>query len=211
MNLGLTIALGGRAFRAPTPTPSYIGVTAVTAGTGTSVSAAVPGDALAGDLILAFLQGNTSNTHTTPSGWTQVATVSGFTLLRLNSGWDGTTSSYAFSTGASIAEHNLILMAFRNASFGVSSVFSASGTNPTPASVTVPVEDSLNVTLVGAAGANTYTMPEGWTQRAITTGRSIAVFQRDALVGSGTLAGTTVTRATGATNSRALQFTLSPA
>jgi hypothetical protein len=180
------------------------------AASGTSVTVDTPTGAIAGDLLLAYCQATGAAAYSTPSGWTEVVSNTGGHVVYARF-HDGSSSDYTFTTSGSVAQAVLIL-AYRGLSFGIGSTVSGATANPTPPTITVPANDSINITFAGSGtAAVTYSMPSGWTQRAVrNTNRSIVAFERDATVSSGSLAGVQVTRTSGSANGRAMQVSIAP-
>lgn len=196
----------------PPASPGYLGSTVTAAGSGTSVNANVPAEAISGEALVAFGFTGTGAEYSAPSGWTSRLSSSGATVFTMDS-WDGTTSSYTFTAPSSTAQ-TLIMAAYKDYAFDAIGTLSSATTNPTPPNVTATADDCINITFVGAAGAGReYSMPSGWTQRAetITGGRSAAMFERDATVNTGTITGEVVSLIAGTGNSRAVQLTMKPA
>lgn len=207
MNLGLSPDLGSR--RNAASITGFIG-SAVVDNTGTSTVVNMPVTAQSGDFIVMLGASNTAgNEVTPPAGWSTPVNTGGLSFAyRTHDG----SPSYTFTVGGSI-QHTVLIVVVRGYSFGVAgAAFSALAADPVASSITVPANNSLNLNLVAStAGGISWSMPAGWTARtASNTGRSVGAFQRDALVASGVLAGTTATRTAGAASGRALQLTLSP-
>ncbi len=196
----------------PIDDSGFVGTTTATsASTAGPVSVSVPVDAEAGDLLFVYSTSAAAGEIGTPAGWTDRLTGSGHAVRTLAS-WDGTTSSYDFTLPGATAV-TIVMVAVRGYSWGAISTISGLTANPVPPTFSVPANDSLVYTCVGATTSTLdYSMPSGWTRRAYQgANRSVAVFERDAFAASGSLAGETVTRTSGAVNSRALQFSLTPA
>jgi hypothetical protein len=211
MNLGLSLGLGARGIGADAPIVGFVSASSASAASGTSLVVDAPVGAQAGDIIMMFgASSGTGNEHNTPAGWDTRFTSVGFSLRSLAS-YDGTSPNFTFTTAAT-AVQSIVLMAFRGYDFGANTGVSSAVTNPTPPSLTVPAADSLIIQIASTLNAShTYSMPAGWTERAVvTTNRSISAFQRDAVAPSGVLAATTMTRTAGASTSRGLAFSLSP-
>jgi hypothetical protein len=189
----------------------FVAASSASAASGTSLVVDAPVGAQAGDIIVMFgASSGTGNEHNTPAGWTSRYTAVGFSMRSLAS-YDGTSPNFTFTTTAT-AFQSIILMAFRGYDFGAATGVSSAVTNPTPPNLTVPAADSLIIQIASTLNAShTYSMPAGWTERAVvTTNRSISAFQRDAVAPSGVLAATIMTRTAGASTARGLQFSLTP-
>lgn len=201
---------------APPPLPpppaasGYVASSVTSVSSGTSITINVPIGAAAGDLLVVWAVSGTGADFNTPAGWTDRLTSSGFAVRSLGA-WDGSTGNYTFTMAAS-SPAAVIMMAFKNFDFDQVSTLSSATANPTPGSITVGENGCINFTLVGGVGASrTYSMPAGWTARnSNTTSRSVAAFQRDALVNAGALAGVQATLVSGTGNSRAVQFSVGP-
>jgi hypothetical protein len=178
----------------------------------TTITATVP-SVVDGDLMLMIVGtgNNTSNTWTTPSGWTVgTAGVQGRALF-----WKTASSepaSYTVTQSAS-ATSNAIIVAYRNATFDTSGLASQSQTlSPTPVAITVAAADSTIVYVVQSnPGASvTYTTPTGYTIVASdsdATAPSAAIFDL-AGVGSGSYSAPSTTGSS--SNSRAYVISLTP-
>lgn len=165
--------------------------------------------AQAGDLLIVYAISSTGVEIDTPPGWVAAVTATGHAVRYLPS-WNGETTQYTFTMPSSAA-CSIMMLVYRGYNWGVISTVSSLTANPTPAAITVPAANSINVVLSGSSGNITYAGISGFTSRdAVSSGRSIGAFERNALVPVGSLAGTTVTRATGTTSSRAIQFSLTP-
>lgn len=211
MNLGLKLGLGSRATGGGSP--PVTGFVAVTRGSanGTSTTLTVPVGVQSGDTILMLgVSSGAGNEVTPPAGWSTPVNTGGYSFAhRAHAG----AADYAFTVGSTTL-HSVLILFFRGYTVGVAgTAFSGLLADPVPSAVTVPNADSINVALVGSISAGVeWSAPAGWTLKdAGSNNRSIAAFQRDALVGTGPLAGATFTRTAGATNGRAIQVALSPA
>lgn len=172
------------------------------------IAAALP-EAQIGDCIVVLAVSNsTGNEHAAPAGWTRAQVGGPYSLHRINS-WDGTNPTF---TTASSAVHGFLVIVARGAEFGASSPFSSTEADPTPAAITVPANNSLAFQAVASTGVPvTWNTPAGFTALAASsTNRSRAGFVRDGTVPSGTLAGVTMTRASGTNTGRGIQWSLSP-
>lgn len=210
MNLGLTLSLAVGHGRRDLLPPQFVAAATANSASGTDLTVNAPAGAEIGDQLVAVVQATGTDTFITPSGWTLANTaISAAVYHRTHDG----SASYDFSTAASGAK-GAVMLAYRNVTFGVCAAWNAGvAASPTPGTITVPVDNSINFALAGSniAGVG-YTMPAGWTQRAVVTqNRSLALFERDDAVASGSLAGVTLTRVGASGSARAIQFTLSPA
>jgi len=177
----------------------------------TTITATVPSVAN-GDLMLMIVgSGNTtSNTWTTPSGWTVgTAGVQSRALFwRIAS---SEPASYTV-TQSSSATSNAVIIAYRDASFDTSGLASQSQvTSPTPVAITVAAADS---TIVYVAQSNpgasvTYTTPTGYTARASdsdSTAPSCALFDL-AGVGSGSYSAPSITGSSSSSRAYVISLT----
>lgn len=192
--------------------PTFINSSIATNSTGSTLSISIPTNTQSGDLLITLgIQGNATGTWSALTGWTEQLDTSG----RLISSriWDGVSSSYTYTASSSIAK-TLVMLCFRNASFGVTSTVSSAVTDPVAPSITTTVNNSLIIASATlAASGNTYTVPSGFTSiRSSATNNSILVTSKNTLVSSGSQPTVTFLRASGSgTTSRALQFSVSPA
>lgn len=177
---------------------------------GTSTTIIVPAGVQTGDVILMLgMSSGAGNEVTPPGGWAAPVNTGGYSYSSFT---HAGAADYTFTVGVS-ALHTVLLLFYRGFTVGAAGVaFSGLAADPTPNSITVPVNNSLNVTLVGSIGSGVeWAAPVGWTRRLhASTDRSVAGFERDARVASGLLAGATFVRNLGATNGRAIQISLSP-
>ena len=192
-------------------TTGFISSGVTSAGSGASVTIAVPAGAQSGDLLLVWGVTGTGAEYQTPAGWTQHLSSTGFTIHTLPS-WDGATASYTFTTtGSTSSPQALAMLVYRGFDFNdVGTLSAPAAGSVTPATLTVTENGSINLNLAGGVGAaRTFTMTTGWTSRAdIAVSRSLNVFQRDATVSAGSLAGVAVTGSSG--NNRVVQVALGP-
>lgn len=213
MNFGLTLSLAGRrggfGTREILP-PQFVAAATANSASSTDLTVSAPEGAAIGDQLVAVVQATGMDTFLTPPGWTQAtAPLSAAVYHRIHDG----RASYDFSTDAAGAKA-VIVLAYRSVSFGTCGAWNAGAIgSPTPETITVAANDSFNFAVAGSNTADVeYTMPAGWTQRAVVTqNRSLVLFERDDVVASGSLAGVTLTRAGAAGVGRAMQFSLAPA
>lgn len=192
------------------PTSGFVGSRVAFAGTQATISVNVPAGTASGDTLIVHGLSNTGEEHAPPAGWTRHLDASGYAVLQLVD-WNGFDTNYTFALdGGTLDGHGLIITTWRGYAIGLVGDLSNTAANPAPPNISNTVADAINVMFIGAAtGGVTYFTPSGWTKlNENSNNRSVAVFQRDALIGTGTIAGQTVTRNLGSASSRAVQYTL---
>lgn len=173
----------------------------------TLITATTPAGAVSGDLLVAVGVTDSGLTWTSPSGWTEVIdTASRFTSYRIH---DGTSSSYIFQT-SDTKNRTVVMLCFRNASWGAISAMGSAVTNPIAPTFTVPTANSLIIGIASLqASSQTYTTPSGWTLlQSTATNNSFYVFEKLGFQSSAP-AQTFTSEGTG-TTSRAWQLSISP-
>jgi len=200
--------------------PEYIGATTSNAGSGTTLAIDVPTGTQSGDLLIVYTTSNATVGVDPPTGfgWTQVdGGGSAGTHKVFVTTHDGIQTSYTFTSVSSVAK-GLIMLSYSNVSFGVCSASGSSTAPATAPTITVPVDNSINIIFAGDndVGLNfeitAASNPSLFTKLIEnSTNRSIAAFQRIATVNAGTLAGPSVEDTTVNLALRALQLSLSPA
>ena len=179
--------------------------------TGTSLTISMAGTGVEADdrILMCAVSSGAGNEAAPPAGWATPVNTGGYSASHFTH--DG-SASYTFTVPSSTT-FMVMLLVFRGYSVGaLGTAFSGLAANPVPTAITVPANDSINVAFVASLSAGlAYSAPAGWTQRdAGNTGRTVEGYQRNALVAAGSLVGDTFTRTVGATNGRAIQFSLSP-
>ena len=199
-----------------TNTISYIGQasfrTTTTSNTVAVSISALTSSMVAGDLlVVATATGYTgAGTWSTPAGWTETQDASN--RLVAWAVWDGSTSSYTFTTTTSAIGNTAVILVFRNASFGIQGVLSgaAGSTTVTAPSITTTVNSTVLAiynTLNATLGTVSYTTPTGYTEVFDDAGGLAVNYQLNVAAGA---TGDAISTASSGTNSRGVLVSLSP-
>jgi hypothetical protein len=193
-------------------TITFVGVTQVQSGTGTTLTIPLPSGTTTGDLMIATgLQGSTG-TWSVASGWTlAMDNNQRFTAWKIA----GASEPSGVFTASISAAHQGFIATYRNAAFDVAGLPSASGGSPATApAITLTANNStvLAAFTDRTSSTGSWTTPTGYSivsANADSTAPSTSLFSK-ASVASGS-SGTVTSTGTGATNSRGHLIGIKPA
>lgn len=193
---------------------SYIGVASfstTTSSTSVPVSiSGISGSMVAGDLlVVSTTHGSTSAaTWTVPSGWTEAQDSNNRMVAWAP--WDGSTTSFTFTTTVAAIGNQAVITVFRDAAFGIRGTLSAAAgsSTVTAPSITLNASDSAVIAIFNTlAGTATYTTPTSYTE-VYDAGLGLSVnYQLN--VASGATGNVTSTASSGI-NSRGVLLALYP-
>lgn len=203
-----------RAVKKSSANIQYIGYSSGNNATTGSLTLSVPTGTQAGDLLVGFgyASGSGSLWTITGGGWTLTHAgssnpprLTGFYRVA-----DATTS-FTFAQNSVSADINIVLMAFRNASFDVNSTLSSASDPITIASVTASLNNSVQLITAGANSNYPASTPAGFTQVYLYSGPAqpqLGAYYK-ANISSGATGSISVDM-TGATSSSGMQIIIKP-
>jgi len=188
------------------PPITYVAQASNSATATTTVVVDKPTGTVQNDILVAFAMTSSSNTWTAPAGWTEVLDTSGRGCFYKDAG-SSEGANYTFTLSGSSDLH-VVILCYRNASWGQIGTLSASLADPTVApGITVATDSSLVIDFVTRGSAATYDTPVGWTDRYEATNTS-TIYLLDKAFNSGATGDITVDATSG--NGRSVLLALSP-